>query len=219
MELLQLWTQLSANSIVLEKSQMKSLERLHDELLYWNEKINLISRSDVDNIWERHIIHSLSIIKYIDIPKKARCLDVGTGGGFPGVPLKIARPDIYMLLLDSVKKKLKIAEMFGKHTGLKNISAKIGRMEEMEKDKQYVAHFDVIFARAVAKIELLIGWSEKLLKPKGQYIFLKGGDLDSEIQIAKNKFPNYDYKLIDISLLGFPSFKEEEKKIVVITRK
>ncbi|MGB9912782.1 MAG: 16S rRNA (guanine(527)-N(7))-methyltransferase RsmG, partial [Candidatus Kapaibacteriota bacterium] len=119
MELTEFWTILSANGIILEVEQLKQIERFVKELTYWNDKINLISRKDIDNILENHILHSLSILKYVEIPQKANTLDVGTGGGLPGIPLKIARPDINMILIDSIAKKIKITDMLAKHTGLR----------------------------------------------------------------------------------------------------
>ena len=97
---LDFWTTCSANDIVLEKEQVDALKRYHDELIYWNAKVNMISRKDEDNVWDRHILHSLAILKYVTIRPKARVLDVGTGGGLPGIPIKIARPDLKMLLVD-----------------------------------------------------------------------------------------------------------------------
>ena len=142
MELSEFWTLCSSNGIVLEKKQLDMFTRFIEELLYWNQKVNLISRKDEENIVVNHIIHSLSSLKYIELPAKARCLDVGTGGGLPGIPITIAKPTIHMLLVDSIAKKAKIADMLAKHTGVRTIGAKTARAEELQKEKQYLMHFE-----------------------------------------------------------------------------
>ncbi len=213
------WTLCSSNGIVLDLEQLASFERFAKEFIYWNEKVNMVSRKDTENIWDRHILHSLAIAKYIDIPDKARCMDIGTGGGFPGIPLKIAHPEIKMLLVDSIQKKVKIADMLGKHTGLKHIEGLCTRVEKLLDDKKYLQSFHFIFARAVAPVSKLIGWTDGLLRPDGQYIFLKGGDLTEELAAAQETFPHYNYETIDIKMIGYDFFEKEEKKIIKITRK
>ena len=219
MQKTEFWTTCSSNSIVLELEQLATFERFVKEFIYWNDKVNMISRKDTEHIWDRHILHSLAILKYIDLPNKARCMDIGTGGGFPGLVLKIANPDIKMLLVDSIKKKLQIADMLAQHTGLKHIESKCTRAELMLDESKYLNTFHFIFARAVAPIEKLISWTDGLLRPDGQYIFLKGGDLDEEIKIASEAYPHYNYEQIDIKMNGFSFFEEEKKKIIKITRK
>ncbi len=215
MEFSEFWTICSTNGIVLDKKQLDDFRRFHDELIYWNEKVNMISRKDYDNLLEKHFIHSLSILKYINPKKKARCLDIGTGGGFPGIPLKLARPDLHMLMIDSTGKKVKMAEMFAQHTGLKNISALKIRAEELAASKRYRGQFDYVFARAVTNTLSLIHWSKRILRPEGKIVLLKGGDLKDEIQEAMNDIRGLSVKEYDLNLLGVPSFKEDEKKLLV----
>lgn len=218
MLLTEFWTIASGNGIVLEKKQIDQIERYAKELVYWNEKVNLISRKDEENVLERHILHSLALLKYVDIPKKSRCLDIGTGGGLPGIPLSIACDDIFMLMVDSIGKKAKLTDMFAKHTGLRNISAMNTRTELLAKEKKYISSFDFIFARAVTRTADIMSWSEKLLKPKGKYVLYKGGDISQELMVAKEKFPDFEYQVIDIDFFGFPVFKAEEKKVLIIQR-
>lgn len=219
MDLIKFWTICSANSIVLSEEQIKQFERFEGELRYWNEKVNLISRRDEDNIFERHFLHSLSILKYVDLKDKAQCLDFGTGGGFPGIPLKIAKPDLHFLLVDSIKKKIKITDMFAQHTGLRNIKAITARVEELAMESQNQDKYDYIFARAVGKLERLISWTENMIKPKGKFIFLKGGDLTEEITEANEKFPQLTIKEINISLFGADFFEKEAKKLIICENK
>lgn len=216
MEWTEFWTILSANGIVLDLEQIELFKRYHKELIYWNEKINLISRQDENNILEKHFIHSLSILKYINIPNKARCLDIGTGGGFPGLPLKIARPDLHIILSDSIKKKITTTEMFAKHTELRNINCIIGRTENLCYEKKYLKYFDIIVSRAVARTIELLDWSLPLIKNTGKFIFLKGGNLDEEINQAKKKYNKLTFNILDINILGCETINTIQKKIVLV---
>ncbi len=215
MEITEFWTILSANGIILEKDQLKLIERYVNELIYWNEKVNLISRKDSGNILENHILHCLSILKYVEIPQKARCLDVGTGGGLPGIPIKIARPDLFITLIDSIKKKVKITEMLAKHTGLRNINVVCNRAEEFAKEKNNFSIFDVVFSRAVGKIATVVAWIKNTLKPNGVLVFLKGGELNDEIEGARKMFKNLEINEYLIDLVGYDKFKKDEKKIIL----
>ncbi len=219
MELSEFWTIASANSIVLTVEQLEKFERYAKELVYWNEKVNLISRKDTENVLGRHILHSISMLKYVEVPKKSRCLDIGTGGGLPGIPLAIACEDIQMLMVDSIAKKAKITDMLAKHTELRNISAVSARAETLAENKKYLQYFDFIFARAVTRIADIMSWSSNLLKPNGAYILYKGGDISEELSAARAKFSDFSYEIIELDFFGFPLFKEDEKKIVVIKRK
>lgn len=218
MELSKFWTICSGNGIILELPQLEQFKRYYEELLYWNERVNLISRKDLDNIFERHFLHSLSILKYVDLKKKGNCLDIGTGGGFPGIPIGIARPDLHILMVDSIAKKLKLTDMFAKHTGNRFFSTKNIRAEDLSSDAKNLKNFDYIFARAVTRTVSLIEWSQKLLKDEGKFLFLKGGNMQEEIDEAYKKFPDYSYELINIDLIGSDWMKQEEKKILVIKR-
>lgn len=216
MDAIEFWTVCSLNGIVLDQRQMENINRFHGELVIWNNRINMISRQDMDNIYERHILHSLSILKYATIAPKARCMDVGTGGGFPGVPLKIALPEINMLLVDSIAKKSKTAGMFAQHTGLRHIAAKTIRAEALADSTEFRGAFDVITARAVAPLVQLVSWVELLLKPKtAQMLFLKGGNLEAEIAEAVKKFPALAVEEHEIDLTGATWFKKQEKKLLV----
>jgi len=211
------WTTCSANSIVLDKEQMERLTRYHDELKYWNARVNMVSRKDESHLWDRHILHSLVILKYVNIPKKARVLDIGTGGGLPGIPIKIARPDVRMLLVDSIRKKISMTQMFAEHTGLKDVEARCARVEDLVTETHYRAAFDVIISRAVARTAALLSWSSPLLAPTGIYAFLKGGDLTEELDEAREMFPDAKITVHNVKLFGAPWFEADEKKVVTVT--
>lgn len=218
MELTEFWTICSGNGIILEVNQLNQFKRYYDEILYWNEKVNLISRKDLDNIFERHFLHSLSILKYVDLKQKAKCLDVGSGGGFPGIPLGIARPDLHITMVDSIAKKIKLTDMFAKHTGNRFFSTKNIRVETLCDEPKNLKSLDYIFARAVTRTVTLMGWTHRLLKDDGKFVLLKGGDMSEEIENARKAYPQYNYQLIDIDLIGLPWLKNEEKKILVISK-
>lgn len=218
MNLIEFWTLCSMNGIVLEKEQAKQIERFANEIVYWNQKVNLISRRDEENLFVRHIFHSLLPLKYIELPQKARCLDVGTGGGFPGIPIGIARPDLRILLIDSILKKINITEMLAKHTGLRFIETKRARCEDLEKLPKYNQHFDFVFSRAVSTTNNLITWTKNIIQPNAKIILLKGGDLTTEINDCKALYPNYSYNVIDLKVIGNDWFQTENKKLLVCQR-
>lgn len=212
---LDFWTTCSANNIVLDKGQIDTLKRYHDELVYWNSKVNMISRKDEENVWDRHFLHSLCILKYLPIRTRARVLDVGTGGGFPGLPIKIARPDVKMVLVDSIRKKIAMTSMFAQHTGLKDIDVLTSRTEDLAKDPHYIRAFDVVISRAVARTGTIVSWILPLVKPGATCAFLKGGDLHEELEEARSMHPGISFKEIPIEIFGLPQFTEDEKKIVL----
>lgn len=164
-------------------SQLGALKELYAE---WNTKINVISRKDMDNFYEHHVLHSLAIATQFEFTKNMQVMDLGCGGGFPGIPLAIIYPDTNFLLVDSINKKLKVVAEIANSIGLKNITIKHSRAEDIKNQK-----FDVVISRAVAPLNDLWRWSKPLLaKRKGDFkdskipnglICLKGGDLAQEI--------------------------------------
>jgi len=163
--------------------QLAALEGLYAE---WNAKINVISRKDIDALYEKHILHSLSIAAAFDFPPGLEIVDIGTGGGFPGVPLAIFFPRVQFHLVDSIGKKLKIIEAVKEATGLQNITTQHSRAEDVRGRR-----FDFAVSRAVAPLADLLRWSRPLVKSSkftvdgavyaSGLICLKGGDLGEEI--------------------------------------
>ena len=183
--------------------QFRLLEPLYKE---WNEKINVVSRKDIDSIYEKHVLHSLSIAASFDFTDGMEIIDLGTGGGFPGVPLAIFFPEVKFHLVDSIAKKLKVIEAVAEGAGIKNITTQHSRIEDIKNRK-----FDFVVSRAVAPLKDLWRWSKPLLKIKTQTEFtpglicLKGGDLPMEIQ-ESNTRP----KIMDIySIFEEDFFKEK----------
>lgn len=159
--------------------QFTVLQPLYTE---WNEKINVISRKDIQSLYENHILHSLSIAAVADFKQGMQVIDIGTGGGFPGVPLAIFFPDVHFHLVDSIGKKLKVVQAVAEAAGLKNITTQHTRVEEIKNRK-----FDFAVSRAVAPLKDLWRWAKPLLKKGNEaalsngLICLKGGDLAQEI--------------------------------------
>lgn len=169
--------------------QLVALEKLYKE---WNEKINIISRKDIDSLYERHVLHSLSIAAVFEFSAGTEIIDLGTGGGFPGIPLAIFFPEVTFHLIDSIAKKLKVVDGVTEKIGLKNVTTQHSRIEDITTRK-----FDFVVSRAVAPLKDLWKWSKPLLKrepgiqrsassaimaPVSGLICLKGGDLAAEIQ-------------------------------------
>jgi 16S rRNA (guanine527-N7)-methyltransferase len=158
--------------------QLQALDGLYRE---WNEKINVVSRKDIDSLYEKHVLHSLAIAAAVELPDNLQVLDLGTGGGFPGIPLAIFFPEVKFHLVDSIGKKIKVVQAVAEGLGLKNVTTAHSRVEDIKNRK-----FDLVVSRAVAPLGDLWKWSRPLLKkgPEGRpggLICLKGGDLTQEI--------------------------------------
>jgi len=168
-------------------SQLSALEPLYKE---WNSRINVISRQDIDHLYEKHVLHSLSIAAVFEFLPGTQIIDIGTGGGFPGIPLAIYYPEVQFHLVDSIGKKLKVVNAIAEETGLKNITTQHIRAEEIKGRK-----FDFAVSRAVAPLKDLWKWSKPLLKavnkkteaPTSGLICLKGGDLSKEISESRTR--------------------------------
>jgi len=170
----------------LNKKQIEQFSMLKAIYENWNQKINVISRKDIDNINLRHVLHSMSIAKFIKFKKQTKILDLGTGGGFPGIPLAILFPDCNFILVDSVKKKITVVDNVVKELKLNNVISYCSRVEELD------LKFDFLVTRAVAKMPKIINWSrgnfnlESNNKIKNGIIALKGGDISEELSSINN---------------------------------
>jgi 16S rRNA (guanine527-N7)-methyltransferase len=190
-----------------QKIKFNKLESLYQ---LWNEQINVISRKDVDSFYERHVLHSLGIAKVISFVPGSKILDIGTGGGFPGIPLAIMFPEVNFTLVDSIGKKIKVVNEVAKSLGLTNV---IGIHERAEKINE---KFDFVVSRAVTAMPQFLPWvNGKFLKEnknelKNGILYLKGGDLTDEM--SQVKYP--------ITYFELPAFFKDEffetKKVVYL---
>ena len=168
------------NLTEIQAQHFKQLESLYTE---WNAKINVISRKDIAALYERHVLHSLGIAKVQPFNPGARVLDVGTGGGFPGIPLAILFPEAEFYLVDSIGKKIKVVEEVSAALGLKNVKAAHIRAEKVK------GEFDFIVSRAVTTMPDFVKWVRKKVAKKQQHtlkngiLYLKGGDLTEELSL------------------------------------
>ena len=178
----------------LTEEQKRQFAALYDLYLDWNSKINVISRKDIENLYEHHVLHSLGIAKVIHFRPGTQIMDLGTGGGFPGIPLAILFPEVHFHLVDSIGKKVRVASEIANSIGLKNVTFRHARAEE-EKGK-----FDFVVSRAVMPLTDLLKIIRKNISSKQQnalpngLICLKGGELGNETMPVKNKTTLWDLK-------------------------
>jgi 16S rRNA (guanine527-N7)-methyltransferase len=171
----------------LSLKQFAQFEQLDHLYRSWNEKINVISRKDIDQLYLHHVLHSLAIARFISFKPGTKILDAGTGGGFPGIPLAIYFPEVQFTLVDSIAKKIKVVQAVAEETGLTNVKVHWGRVEELNEK------FDFVVSRAVTGLPEFSGWVRKLIRPgwsnelPNGIIYLKGGDVDEELRSFAGK--------------------------------
>lgn len=189
--------------------QFKGIAELYKN---WNQKINVVSRKDIDDIYLRHVLHSLAIAKFIEFKPGSKIIDVGTGGGFPGIPLAILFPETQFTLVDSIGKKIKVVNEVVEGLELKNVKTINDRVENTK------GQYDFIISRAVAAMPTFVSWTKGKIAKHSQHdikngiIYLKGGDLSEELKSYKNA------QVIPISNYFEEAFFES-KKIVYLPQK
>ena len=166
----------------LSEDQNHKIDQMKDVYEYWNQRINVVSRKDIEQIYLHHVLHSLAIAKLITFKLGTKVLDIGTGGGFPGIPLAILFPEVQFHLVDSIGKKITVVEEVSKSLGLTNVVAEKSRAEDLD------MKVDFVLSRAVAQVRDQVQWTSKLIQKGGTndlqngWILLKGGDLKDEIR-------------------------------------
>jgi 16S rRNA (guanine527-N7)-methyltransferase len=215
--------------------QVEQLDHYVRLLLEWNKKINLISRKDEENIWTYHILHSISPLFKIQIADGSGIVDIGSGGGLPGIPLRILHPDISLLCLDATRKKINVISQIAEDLNLTNVNGRWGRAEEVGLQPEYLHKFDFAIARAVGPLNELITLSSNFLKKRNNaipktkktnndlidpdppaLIAFKGGDLTKEIELAKRQHPQVNINSIDLTFIGSEQLVASDKKILLV---
>lgn len=194
-----------------QRARFAQLPALYAE---WNARINVVSRQDLDNLEERHVLHSLAIAKAFEFKPGADILDLGTGGGFPGIPLAIYFPEVNFTLADGTGKKIKVVQAVADALGLTNVSALHARAEELK----MTGRFDFVVTRGVTTLLQLMNWSQRLLRRKQQHAYpngliaLKGGNLQPELRELPGRTEEYTEVFPIRSWFKEPFFDE---KVVV----
>ena len=194
----------------LTKVQINQFAQLEELYSFWNAQINVISRKDTDNFYTHHVLHSLGIAKICAFKPGSSILDIGTGGGFPGIPLAILFPETSFVLVDSIGKKIKVVNEVAHALGLANVTAHHARAEEIKGD------FDFIVSRAVTQMPIFLTWVKGKVKKKSEHklvngiLYLKGGDLSEEMKPVKHL--NREFLLSNI--YEEPFF--ETKKVIYV---
>jgi 16S rRNA (guanine527-N7)-methyltransferase len=197
------------NLTALQKSQLEQLMPLYAD---WNAKINLISRKDIEALYERHVLHSLGIAKIIEFKPNTEILDVGTGGGFPGIPLAILFPESRFHLVDTIGKKIMVVKEVAQALNLKNVSASHIRAEQVS------GQYDFVVSRAVARMKEFYGWIHQKFSPRNfntldnGILYLKGGDLTAEMKELPKKYAEYELSKF------FTEEFFETKKVIYVPR-
>jgi 16S rRNA (guanine527-N7)-methyltransferase len=191
-----------------QKEQFSMLPALYED---WNSKINVISRKDIDNLMIHHVLHSLAIAKFIQFKDGSKIIDLGTGGGFPGIPLAILFPECHFTLVDSINKKITVVNEVAAALGLTNVKGIQARVEEM-KEK-----CDFVVTRAVAKVDKILPWSRKVISDHHKNIYPNGlialkGDLTEELKLL----PKFEYRETEHIIKYFNDDYFEEKYVLYI---
>jgi len=194
----------------LSKKQIEKFAQLEELYLEWNSRINVISRKDMEHFYERHVLHSLGIAKVMQFQPGAYVMDVGTGGGFPGIPLAIMFPETEFLLVDSIGKKIKVVQEVAAAADIRNVKAIQSRAEEVKQK------FDFVVSRAVTTLPDFVKWVEKTIKKESKHslpngiLYLKGGDLETELSPLRRK-----YQVFSLSDYFEEAFFETKKVVHV----
>lgn len=181
-------------------------------ILEWNSKVNVISRKNTSI--EDIVLNSIFFLTKFNFNSKARVLDIGTGGGFPGIPLKILYPEVGIALCDSIKKKINVVDDVIKRMNLKNSAAVCSRAEELKKSEQHIGVYDYIVSKSVAPLADLFKWGKDLLNKEGIFLCIKGGDMTEEIRNLTKRNAEAITETVEFS---FPEdYRIEDKKLILI---
>lgn len=227
-----LYTLCRKNGIIITDIQVDRLSSFRELLLDWNKKINLVSRKNEENLWKGHIALSLSMLFTVSFQNCAKILDLGTGGGFPGIPLAIMLPECSFVLLDSTQKKITAVQSMADALSLKNVRTMWGRAEEVNRRPGFQSSFDAVVARSVSNLTNLLDWGLPFLKSGGgkntakekvfitipSLITFKGTEIEQEETLALQKYPGIYLHHQPLLFHGSEEFERMEKKLTIATR-
>lgn len=199
----------------LTELQQKQFEKYKDLLLEWNKKINLTAITEEDDIILKHFIDSMTILKHID--ENSSIVDVGTGAGFPGIPIKIANSSINVTLVDSLNKRLIFLEEVIKNLNLEKIKTVHSRAEEFGQNKNYREKFDIATSRAVANLSVLVEYLLPLVKVGGKCVCMKGSDIEEEVQNSKDAIKTLGGQIEKVEEFTLPA-SDIKRNIIVIKK-
>ncbi|MBI5215478.1 MAG: 16S rRNA (guanine(527)-N(7))-methyltransferase RsmG [Ignavibacteriae bacterium] len=221
------------NNIQVTDERFEVMNLFAGHLLEWNKKVNLISRKDEENLWEKHIFGSLLLLSKMNFEYATNIVDVGTGGGFPGIPLAICLPENHFTLVDSIQKKINAVNDMVTQLGLTNVTAICSRAETLSETKEHKNQYDYIVSRAVARVNEIVRWSKKFLQGNQQetinegqkntttlkrnsIVIFKGGDISDEIRETEIKQKPKSIEVIPLVVNGIESYDFTDKKLVIV---
>lgn len=202
----------------LNEEQQEKISIYCDKILEWNEKINLTAIKDREMFRVKHIEDSLSCIQLPEYDNAKKVADLGTGGGFPGIPLAIASPEKKFVLIDSLRKRLKIIDELCEELDIKNVMTVHARAEELGNDKEHREKYDVCVSRAVARLNVLVEWGLTLVKPNGAMIAFKGLKAEEEVEEAKKAIKILGGRLDRIYKYSLESEEAQSHSLVIIKK-
>ena len=203
--------------IVLTETQKQQFDKFYELLVEWNKVMNLTGITEYEEVNEKHFVDSLSIVKAVDMNQVSSVIDVGTGAGFPGIPLKIAFPHLKVVLLDSLNKRINFLNTVINELGLKDISTIHGRAEDFAKKPEYREQSDLCVSRAVANLATLSEYCIPYVKKDGMFVPYKSGEIDEELEQSKKAIHVLGGKTTDVVKFQLPS-TEIGRSFVVIKK-